>query len=86
MAQDLRVRGQQSWSAKLLSFVLETLPTMLNDYSEGQEAEALEALAKAYRERRTAQMKDRTEEIAEDRSAVDARLAERKGAKAKGDK
>jgi hypothetical protein len=75
---ELRKRGQVTWGSVLMGFVGETLPTLLNDFQEGQEAEALEALAKAYREHRTAQMVDRKEEILEGRASVDARLNERK--------
>jgi hypothetical protein len=66
----------------LIQFVLTELPNLLNDKAEGQEAEALEELARLYRERRQSVMADRKAEIAENRAEVDAALAERaKGGK-----
>jgi hypothetical protein len=68
----------------LIQFVLTELPNLLNGKAEGQEAEALEELARLYRERRQGVMADRKAEIAENRAEVDATLAER--AKGKRDK
>lgn len=70
----LRTARSPSWGALLMSFVMAELPNLLNDLREGQEAEALERLAKLWRERRTEQIQDRSAEIATDRAAVDARL------------
>jgi hypothetical protein len=60
-----------------MGFVLGELPGILARYSEEDAAEALEELARTFRERRTEVMKDRRPEIEANRSAVDARLAER---------
>ncbi len=57
---------------------------MVAEYVEGQEAELLEALARKYRETRTAQMADRSEEIAEGRAEVDAKLEQRRAKEKKG--
>lgn len=76
----LRVARSPNWGAMLMSFVLAELPNLLNHLSEGQEAEALERLAKLWRERRTAQIQDRGAEVTADRAVVDARLLEREQA------
>lgn len=73
----LRVARKPTWAAVLLEFVLTNLPQLLNDFQEGQEEQALEALARKYREHRKGQIKDRRPEIEANRAAVDARLAER---------
>ena len=73
-----RARGQMSWSGALFSFVVAELPNILQNFKEGQEEEALQALAKTYRERRDGQIADRRGEIAENRAKIDARLEERK--------
>lgn len=78
---DLRRRGEMSWSAVVMQFVGQTLPSLLGELGEGKEAEALELLAQKYREHRTAQMVDRKPEIAANRAEVDARLEERKKSK-----
>jgi len=80
----LRKRGEMSWGAKLMKFIGEELPPMLAEFAEGQEADLLEALAKKYRERRDAQMADRSAQVEEDRAKVDARLEERKAKEKKG--
>lgn len=78
---DLRKRGAMSWGALVMQFVGQELPQLLGEFGEGKEAEALEALAKKYREHRTAQMSDRRPEIEAGRAAVDERIEERKKAK-----
>lgn len=83
--QTIRVARAPSWGAMLLQFVMSELPNLLNNYREGQEADALEELAKLYRARRTEHMADRRAEIGENRAEVDAALAER-SSKAKRDK
>lgn len=78
---DLRKRGDMSWGAVLMQFVTSNLPNLLAEFEEGQEEQALEKLAKVYREQRTATIRDRAPEIADNRAAVDARLEERKAEK-----
>jgi hypothetical protein len=75
---DLRKRGEMSWGAVLMQFVAENLPDILNKYQEGQEEDALRELVSVYQQKRTGKIADRSEQIAENRSKVDARLAERK--------
>lgn len=84
MTETLRKRGDMSWGAKLMKFIGEELPPLVAEYVEGQEAELLEKLAQVYREKRTAQMADRTEEIAEGRAEVDAKLEQRRAKEKKG--
>lgn len=75
--QAIRVARAPSWGALLIQFVLTELPNILNGKAEGQEADALEELARLYRARRTEFMTDRRAEIAENRAEVDAVLTER---------
>lgn len=84
MTETLRKRGDMSWGAKLMKFIGEELPPLVAEFEEGQEPELLERLAQEYRNRRAAQMADRSEEIAEGRAEVDAKLEQRRAKEKKG--
>lgn len=57
-------------------FVLRTLPDLLSSFASPEEA--LAELGKAWEEHRRVLVEDRTEEVAENRAKVDAKLSSRK--------
>jgi hypothetical protein len=61
----------------LVQFAIEQLPKLLEELGAGQELQALQKLAELYQQTRVGTIQDRAPEIAADRAAVDARLAER---------
>lgn len=65
------------WVLAALETVVSALPELLEQHGEGNEADAIKELADTYQARRTGGIADRSDEIAKDRAAVDARLAER---------
>lgn len=60
----------------VFQFVVSTLPNLLSRFEEPMDA--LDALASSYREHREHEIKDRDDEVAKNRAAVDAKLEERK--------
>lgn len=61
----------------LVEFAIQELPKILDELGAGQELQALQKLAGLYQQKRMGVIQDRAPEIAADRAAVDARLAER---------
>ena len=75
-----------SMAKEAFQFVTSTLPDLLTKWGEGNEVEALEELTELYRARRTAEMKDRRDEIERNRAEVDATIAKREKADAEAKK
>ena len=65
------------WAIEAFKFATTTLPNLLQEFGEGNEAKAFAELAKRYEATRTAKMSDRTEQIAKGRAEVDAKLESR---------
>lgn len=63
------------------SFVGATLPNLLSRFEDPMEA--LEELGKKWKEHRTHEIKDRSEEVEENRAEVDAKLKRRRSRKRK---
>lgn len=72
-----------SWSSQFMQFVVRELPNAIAVAGEGNETEALARVAEIWKENRKHDIKDRDAKVAEDRAAVDKRLAERRAKKKK---
>jgi hypothetical protein len=78
-------KSPHEWAKVAFAFATEHLPNLLQEAGEGKEPQAFAKLAELYRERRTAQIKDRRDQIEAERAQIDAVLAGREASEGKND-